>query len=369
MTRVRTTNYGGWPQGKLLWTASDGNTAIYTGASGSAGYSRCDDVPGPGDGQALNIRHFSKQLGSVSTNGKPWGPSMGWHPLAVSQASAGHNTLVGSPSNQDIAVATMAGTNPSRPVTDIPIAVLELGDVVKLVKSLGSSAIEKAAGLNISYQFAIKPMVNDLLGILQFSKHIDDRVEELKRLQKQGGITRSWRKKVPYNTTASSSGVALINSSPPSLTATWSSSTKELAWGIAKWRANDGFPHPGNADALRALAKKAVYGLTLDASTAWELIPWSWLVDYGINVGKYFAAHRNVVPASCTALYVCRNLETDLVYQPSKNQNLVYSSWGTRTAEKNRFPVSFVTPSAHLPFLTGGQMSIIASLGVLKGAK
>lgn len=117
---------------------------------------------------------------------------------------------------------------------------------------------------------------------------------------------------------------------------------------------------------MRNLARDAVLGLTLDASTAWEKIPWSWLVDYFSNIGKYLAAHRNIVPAQCTQLYVCTHATNTINFGRSQSENLVVDAWNIVSESKARVPVSLITPAAHLGFLNESQMSIVASLLVLK---
>lgn len=183
----------------------------------------------------------------------------------------------------------------------------------------------------------------------------------------KGGKSSTFRKKVPFTGTFHEFDKSYpVNSSGngPTLNAPMELVGTQRAWGFAKWTPMGSFPK--SASSLRALARKAVLGLTVDGSTAWELLPWSWLIDYGFSIGSYMAAHRNIVPAYCTQLYVCRHTTMVRSVGESVDDNVRCPSWKTYSEYKTRTPVSFTTPAAHLPFLSGSQMSIIASLGVLK---
>lgn len=358
------------------------NGSSYPSAAYPAGFSTCEDNTAPGDGQQLLVKHHIAGSPSAHLQGTGDWVAVGgsWTPLLARTQPWGIGAVTGQVTIDYIAVKAMAATNPSRPVADIPVAIFELHEIVSLIRTTGSnifSQIKKKkeissldpvgiAQANLLYQFGIKPLISDLQAILDFQEHVDKRVEDLKDLFAKGGLSKTYRKKIPFHAAGTVSGMVTVNSLGPFLRCQRIYKTEEKSWGFAKWNILEGTPFPKNESAMRELARKSIYGLTLDASTVWEAIPWSWLVDYAIGVGAFLSAHRNIVPAKCTVLYVCRHATTECIFGDSRDSNLVVTGWTNVSVRKSRTPVAFVTPAAHLPFLNGTQMSIIASLGILR---
>lgn len=368
--RSRTTSLGSYQAG---YVTQKSNGLSYGGGTFPLGHSTCEDDNAPGDGQPLMIRHFRKNLPSSNLDGPgKWSVCNGFIPVHYFNTPFQVMSLTGQATIDYIANKTMAGTNPSRPVVDVPIAIFELPEILMLIKRKGEALFSAAnvaqtsAEANLIFQFGIKPLVSDLVSLLDFTEHVDRRVKVLKELQKKGGLSRTYRKKLPFHAAGSFSQRLTIHSAGPFLSANIIHKAEEVSWGVAKWVPIPGHPFPKDAEALRALARQAVLGLTIDLATIWEAIPFSWLVDYTIGIGSYFMAHRNIVPVTCTQIYVCRHRIHTMIISPSRDSNLVVGEGSTVSESKSRTQVGFVTPAAHLPFLTGQQMSIIASLGVLK---
>jgi hypothetical protein len=136
-----------------------------------------------------------------------------------------------------------------------------------------------------------------------------------------------------------------------------------------RWSPTVDFSKVYTPDSMRRLIQRAVLGLTVDFSTVWELIPWSWLIDWDTNVGTFLQASRNIIPAQLTTCVVMLHTRTE------------WSSPGlTGVSNNNRYklqPIQIiregktrtsVSPSvtAQFPFLSGNQLGILASLAVTR---
>ncbi len=384
-TRLRTNIQGGWSKGYVI---KDNGNVYNSSDSGSSGYDKCEDIYGLGVGNYnyLKIDHASVECSPCyihDVNGSPWRVCAGFMPAtpAVNGYFYGHNLLAGSPTDTYIATETMAKTNPSNPVVDVPVFVYELGDVVKLIRDLGrerirkgidrstvipDSSIPEAVGSSyLLYKFGIAPLVSDLTALLSFSSAIDRRVKDFKRMEKNG-LSKSHRKSTPYLTTATKNDKVSVNSIGPFFSCPRERVTEEKAWGISKWTPIPGHPFPKSAEEMRSTARKAILGLTLDLATVWETIPFSWLIDYFLNIGSYLQTYRNIVPLQCTELCVCRTTSTKDTLSSATSGNLTCPGMVATLVTKSRKPVGFVAPSAHLGFLGNSQMSIIAALGTQK---
>lgn len=278
----------------------------------------------------------------------------------------------GSPSDAYFGAQVLAKTNPSRPEVDLPIFFVELKDIPQMIKLAGKSIPEKGASANLSWQFGWKPLINDLKSILTFQDAVEKRFKELKAMVSKGSLTRT-ADLGDYSGTGSStstSRVTLATSAIVNQVLDWDAFTHEVVWGSVRWKP-DLANYPYTDAELHSLAKKAVLGLTIDPSTVWELLPWSWLTDWFSNVGAYLSANRNIIPASPSNLCIMREFQT--VYTSKKAPTASHvaglsvnydCNW--KIHSKTRKPASSQL-AARLNWLSPTQWGILASLAILRG--
>jgi hypothetical protein len=240
---------------------------------------------------------------------------------------------------------------------DLPTAVFELKDLPSLFKNQGDTLIKKGAGLNLKYQFGIKPLISDLKSLLLFQHHVAHREKELRNLQESG----LRRKVVVFSGSASSQKNRLINSSLYSKYAELTRTTQVKKWGFVEYKPSS---YPVTDAQLRRLAMRAVLGLTIDFSTAWNVIPWSWLVDWCSNVGDFLIANRNLVPCTHGQVLVMEHKKTEVTARDAGGHHKM-TPWKCVRETKTRKPVS-ASLSAQLPFLSGRQLSILGSIKALR---
>lgn len=289
------------------------------------------------------------------------------------------------PGNPILAVQLASGTNPSKPVVNLPVALFELRELPDLVRGLGAEAIKRiyqrrkvkdVAGANLAFQFGLMPMVSDFVKLLNFKNSISNRVKLLKKFQKGPLI----RKMSLYSSVVTSTpGTTVTSNSSPSYFVIHhkllSVTTQRKVWGYVKWEPLPGFleqfpPTLAGDRSLELRARQIVSGFTLDTLTLWEALPWSWLVDWFSNCGDWLSSQRSLVPLSAQSPRVCETITTRYQWEcvdTSTAKPITGGKFGETTlTTKSRWITSAALPSAHLPSLTIGQANILSSLAALR---
>ena len=343
-------------QGGLLATVS--NLSSYDGIT---------DFVAKGDGQNLDIRHL-KLSGLIlnyqttgSTTGRKW---VNWMPDRCrnpDDSMYGHLTVPDQPSDAILAASLLAKTNPSRSVVDLPIAIYELREIPELLREEGNKIIRGLAAGNLAWQFGIKPVISDLKKLLNFSDEVAKRQRELEQLAK-GGLRR--KRHLWSGSTVSASPADIIAQSGDGFTLhldVWKNTRREV-WGFVVWTPDN--PKLMKSD-LRAAARKAVLGLTIDFSTAWNAIPWSWLVDWCGNVGDILTANRNTIGATHGSIQLMTQTTTNAIARKNPS-GVSFQNGGWVETSKKRRTVSYVPVDVQLPVLSLRQLSILGSIGVTR---
>lgn len=379
--RTRTSNFT-THKGKIV---TNGNIVAgnYTGLWQTT--NTCSDQTGPGDCAPLSVSKLTVEGGRVNVRNNA---SNYWDDYRVDYLDNPGFTHLGPLPGQDqfdVAYATqaVARTNPSRPYVDIPVNILELGDIARTLRVEGSrrflgrdsrtgqrlfsgpqSGDASATATSRSflrYEFGIKPLVGDLAKLTRFQDQLARRVAEMERLKSAKGLRRtvelgSWER---YATQSK-----VMQSVQAFWTDTVNIHTSQLIKGHARWLPEMDFSSI-DTTAQQRLAMRAVLGLTFDSKTVWEAIPWSWLIDWCSNVSEFFAATRNIIPATLSGIHIMRETRSVFTTDGQAFANGVQSPIKATYVTKTRNP-SFVAPVAHFPFLNGEQMGILASLAITR---
>ncbi|DAD52306.1 maturation protein [ssRNA phage SRR6960799_41] len=339
-----------------------------------AGYAKCVDERLPGQGYNLEILKVKSRTGGL-VNGP--GPKANSRKFANYQfayvrssgPSIGIFTTNFSPSiPSDAVIATdmAARTNPSRADIDLPVFIAELKDVPELIFDFGKSIVKAANKANLTLQFGWAPLLSDLNAMLHFVSLTEARLAELKRLRKSG-----LRRKRQFGTYTSHETTSWPwdSASQLSIPSKTYITRRCKVWAYCKWKPTLDMP---KTDAeLLSLARKAVYGMTIDGVTMWELIPWSWLVDWFSTVGAYTVATRNIVPCALSGnVLIMKHFEYmvrgDFLNFDTLNPGYSVSPFievGERKLRTSSAPTPY---AARLPFLSVRQLSIISSLYVMR---
>jgi hypothetical protein len=263
------------------------------------------------------------------------------------------------------ATKLLADTNPSTPTVDIPAFIGELKDFPELFKIAGGSLLRKAASANLNFHFGWKPLISDLSKIIDFSSVVNKRYKELKKLY-NGGLSRTRNLDNISGSEVNLGDFAALNHASATVFCRHKAVTTQKVWGHCKWKPTS-LPPKTDEDYLN-LARRAAYGLTIDPASAWELIPFSWLADWVVNVGNYLNAHRNLVGAVPSDISIMRHTQT--THSCMRYAGSVEGDFNTGTVlteTKTRNPSS-ATLSAGIRWLSPRDLSILGSLWVMKNS-
>jgi len=268
----------------------------------------------------------------------------------------------------------VAGTNPSRPVNVIPELIENLVQLPRQLRDLGKLLAKPGsllrprdgAGTYLGVQFGWLPMLEDLNKLLDFSTHVAKRMRELDQLA-QGGIRRRLQFKRDTQNAVNSHRWALVGPSNY-LDLHYDIVVKRRTWGTIRWYPVKGMPYRvGDVNRINQV-RKIVMGFTPEGLSygLWKVIPWTWLIGWCTNVGKYLLATSNTIPASHSG--GCFMSESARHYRASgfsitNGANLSLFWAGTYSAvTKTRIVSGALTPGFNVPFLDTFRLSILGAL-------
>jgi hypothetical protein len=271
-----------------------------------------------------------------------------------------------------------ASMNPDVPVVDLPLFLFEFKDFPSMLKNMGDvmltgvnfskkshnigdviGGVKLTAESFLAYKFGWAPLLADLKTMTGIALSIDQRFRQLRNMQN--------RKKVRRQLTTSSvsyDGGGVFASSPYFGVLETDVTETVKAWFTARPYMMDVLP-PLIPDEHRDVLW--AYGLAdgLTPSTVWNAIPWSWLVDYFINVGDFLDATRGYTRWQMGDVCVME----EFTRVRSRRDHLAYTA-GLKLSGGR---ISFTTkrrqvrhnPSPNIafdPVLTGSQMSNLGAL-------
>lgn len=192
--------------------------------------------------------------------------------------------------NNALALELLALTNPFRSEFSAPVAIKELIDVSSLFKISSKTFAGLIGGNYLNYKFGWQQFIRDIKTLHGITTTIERRIKEFDSLTRKGGLMRK------------------VNLRSDTATYYNGSSTIQSSWGVllnaqihgvymcnvhgtVRWRLKPGVV--SRLDKLSAfnLAVSQVFDLgELDGQTVWNMIPFSWLVDYFVDINSAFGA-------------------------------------------------------------------------------
>lgn len=289
---------------------------------------------------------------------------------------------LGLPSAAADATKAMARTNPNRPAVDMPVLYAELRELPSLIRSSGRTLLDDLPGgnplpgfnpasNNLAWQFGWAPLISDLGKLLDFQNVVRRKAVEFQKLYEKGGL----RKRIylgSYCKTGYAPNVT-IQSVYVVLRCNITRQTIGERWAVVRWRPIapivkwDPKSHRATRKIQRLLSDRSVVlGLGAGLSTIWESIPWTWLIDWFINVGDVLHANRGGVPLYMSRCSVMTHQTTR--YDLTRIDSIPISGGGGNAVYETKDRSIHHSPSlsASIPFLSGRQLGILASLAVLR---
>jgi hypothetical protein len=275
-----------------------------------------------------------------------------------------------------LAQIAASNLNPNNPKIDLLVNLGELHELPALLHDAGALAAKlihrqglagksakQVAAVNLAANFGVGPIVQDLITALDFVKAVSDR-EKLIREMSQAKPKR-FRRRIGKETWVRTSTeipwhAAYDTDSNTNKFIITVAGTRQY-WYTARARILD---VPLERD-LHDLAIRSVLGSGLEIATIWNLIPWTWLIDWFTTTGAIVGALRNTIRWQYEGL--------NLMYQDDYKvtgefPNLGFTNVNIKNPEgsatvKWRGTASLTTlPQLRTPFLTGRQWGILGSL-------
>ena len=208
--------------------------------------------------------------------------------------------------------------------------------------------------------------MSDLASLFDMSKMLDQRLRYL-QAAKNGGT--SIRRSLGGDTSTSSSGdYNLLNDGYGKfvLRSTEKTTVTDKYWMTARMVVTSELP---DAQELPEFVIRNALGLNVSASTLWNMVPWSWLSDYFVNIGDFLEAQRGFIRWQVPKMCIMHRSEA--VSKLENKSSDLGCTWvgGDHMTTVTKRRAAYVNPTptfAFRPFLTNGMM---ANLGALITAK
>lgn len=388
-TRNLTSSYSGkWYDSLInVWKTETG-TQVQTES--------CEDVVGnfDGDNPFVVEKRFSAPcfLQGRTTSGSIFDGT----PLALASAISQvpqhriSNALLTGAELDQLATAAIGKTSPHANSVNLPTFVGELRELPAVFKNWG---LERLYQLNehgearslrvktaqpfesyLTYRWGILPMMSDLRKMTQFTCIIRKRMRQLDRLAQGETIGRAVTLDGSYSEGVNPSQTlwsqrAFAYSGPRT------DRTTQKSWATVRWSLADDAPTIRlPSDKLYREAVASVYGLTPEGlgKAAWELLPWSWFIDWFTSFGDLLDAIQGSLgrlPMQYKRVCVMRSTRTVRSAGPYSNTTgvAVGGAFSLERITKVRRPIANPNPATiYVPILSADKWSILSSLAAVK---
>lgn len=256
----------------------------------------------------------------------------------------------------------MLAIQDTSPLTSVPVSASEIAEIPGLAKSV----LGQIAGSYLAYQWAIGPMIQDLAQLANLQQGIAARMARHRKKQRtkrysgrgRGVFSMTWPGSLSYNQSVCNGAtmVSIYQEAHLENNRGWFTARLEPKADIPSLLAEQYNPdfHSGlygNAQGLRVL---------------YELIPWSFLIDYFTTLGNVIEYHSNKMPYDVTSVCLMSSCDVVRTCWPGWNyhlHNLKRSGGKTRVTRKRR--VVILNPGVKIafePLISLGQAANLAAL-------
>lgn len=266
----------------------------------------------------------------------------------------------------------------------MPTFIAEAKDFINPIRLAGQVALKKkklskilrrkgrikeSADAYLSYKFAIEPTIRDLASLVNAQQSISQRMDELDRLTSNGGLRR--RVNVFFGVGSGNGNISIETGLGIVFKNRIMTMTTAQSWGTIRWKPV-GSPAYKNDKEKAELAARLVLGMNAESlvATAWELFPWSFMIDWFSNVGDLIAAANNTVPVEASSVNCMQHRMTSSSWSRSDSEQDFGGGSALFTRETKRRDISFGSGlTLSLPLLNGGQLSILGALSASRGSR
>jgi len=292
--------------------------------------------------------------------------------------------------------SAVANMNPNTPTLDLPMMLVELRDFPRMLRNLGRwlkfrhdvpkenmhKAFTEFSGLMVSedprnlipetflsYQFGWAPLISDIKTFLDVQKDWEDRLNYLRDLK--AGVRQRRTLGSDKSSYSSYYPIWLFNKylldvhySVEESTEIWFTSTPKLVTDVPIPISNDASQRPEGTKFASLM-----YGVgRADYSTLWNLLPWSWFIDYFSNIGDVLEANRGGIEWTYDNVNIMAHRTRNYTYDSANWPNGIdlISTPSATHEQKARKVVPLSNPGfAWEPWLTLRQSANLGSLSLM----
>lgn len=281
---------------------------------------------------------------------------------------------------EDVIFVTKAAaeTNPSAADFQATAFLAELRDLPSLFKSTGETLAKFGANEYLKFQYGWRPFVRDLRNFFSQAERVEKRIRSINTLERRGQLRRrydpnEWK----YYEYSGVPGYFNVNLLDGDVDYHYNTQLRVKRWCDVVW-----LPEPPPPSLFRLdqkyldRARQAVYGTSLDGPTLWQIMPWSWLIDWNTNNSEYIMSQNNVVGAKFGRSVLMKTTEVRSTVTPVRNivrsisgSNEYTAGFGTYSETKkerllNIAPQAVSTGEFANILDSGFKVSILAALGI-----
>jgi len=283
------------------------------------------------------------------------------------------------PSDAVLLTNAMAATNPNTPYIGWGNVAQDIAEVPGLVKSVGDLFYQYRAfnperdvgEANFLMKFGIQPTLDDLHKLIGFVDAVEKRRRALEELRTKG-LRRQYTFTGNPGAPAPSHGwFSFPNPERFAYGSGFYQDDSEFGYTLyserKSWVSCRWIPQIGAyTDKIPPKVEAALSASgALDGRALWQIIPWTWVLNWFTNLNSQMNATANAIPVTCTLGSVMDWQRTRATFRdlsPGLPRKLTFSG-RPMTEQKVRRPYANPVPSpqAYIPFLDAGQLSILGS--------
>lgn len=190
---------------------------------------------------------------------------------------------------------------PAKPGVDLGVALAELretfGSLVKRAKIFKAGRVQNPAKTLLESNFGWIPLANDIEKAIHTFRNLDNMIDRIRKMngrwEHRGGTVskekESWETETgprvnPVLQSGFYTSAGLSSPYVPNAKIKWEYESVTWFEGMFKYY----IPNI-HSEEWESTARRKLMGLTLNASTLWELLPYSWLADWISNAGSVFS--------------------------------------------------------------------------------
>lgn len=270
---------------------------------------------------------------------------------------------------QYLITKALANVNPSVPDVSVPNFIFEFKDFPRMLRNAGdilSGLRRPSKGINpknandgyLAWQFGWAPLISDLSKLVDTAKLIEKRMASFKKHAGGGKVHR----RLGGRSTTHSVSEGNWMTGEFTYTRWYITDSEDQQW----WYSCDLYipQSPPTRQSQWIPAAEAALGGHYSAATIWNAVPWSFLIDYFIDVNSFLNAIDGFIPHIVLNMCVMAKGTRRRQISPGTPNNGVSVTGGyAETITKRRSVVASPTPLIALrPFLTDKMVANMASL-------